>query len=499
MTFPPLPALLILISLLLLLVVYVRFRLRYGQVLAIAAKLPCPPTWPVLGNLPSLLLYGVNVSSSKNILRIAEHFKGIFCVWIGPVPIFVIKDPADVQVILNSSATLERNDRYVSFKTFMGNGLLSAPVSIWKKYRKLINPIMRPSNVEHFLHVFNDVGRKLSDKFSVSSPPTDHSDEIFDMALDTIIRTAISQDDFPSETKRDVKYLIHSVPDILMARIFKIWLQIDWLFKLLYRKELKLIFEKLENLLDTVNKGVKAEGEIRTRVPESDESSKRMSGLTLMDVICNNLPVITEDHNWRDEVMTLLATGTDTIVGSLSFLLVTLGNFPEVQDKIIEEVQGVMGDMDRDVTVADVNAMTYLNQVILESIRLHGSVSAISRKATKEIKLSDCTLPAGSRIVLVLLTMGYDKEQFPDPEQFLPERFSPEKQKERHNYSFLPFGGGPRNCIGKTYAIIMMKTVLVHVLRRLRVKSHTKLSDIQYELRVVIHQRFPLLVTFHPR
>ncbi|XP_046687302.1 cytochrome P450 4c21-like [Homalodisca vitripennis] len=143
--------------------------------------------------------------------------------------------------------------------------------------------------------------------------------------------------------------------------------------------------------------------------------------------------------------------------------------------------------------------MTYLNQVILESIRLHGSISAIMRKATKDTKLPGCTLPAGSRIVIALQTMGYDKEHFPNPRQFLPERFSPEKQKERHNYSFLPFSAGPRNCIGKSYAMIMMKTVLVHILRRLQVTSHTNLSDIKYELKVVMHHKSPLLVTFHPR
>ncbi|KAG8295621.1 hypothetical protein J6590_076165 [Homalodisca vitripennis] len=206
-----------------------------------------------------------------------------------------------------------------------------------------------------------------------------------------------------------------------------------------------------------------------------------------------------EDHDWKDEFCTLVAAGTDTVHESLCFLLVTLGHHPEVQDSIFEEIQRVMGDLDRDVTIADVSAMTYLNQVILESIRLHGSISAIMRKATKDTKLPGCTLPAGSRILIALQAMGYDKEQFPNPKQFLPERFSPEKQKERHNYSFVPFSAGPRNCIGKSYAMIMMKTVLVHILRRLRVTSHTNLSDIKYEMKVVMHHKSPLLVTFHSR
>uniref|UniRef100_A0A1B6EKA3 Cytochrome P450 n=2 Tax=Cuerna arida TaxID=1464854 RepID=A0A1B6EKA3_9HEMI len=238
---------------------------------------------------------------------------------------------------------------------------------------------------------------------------------------------------------------------------------------------------------------------MRKGISPPDQYNERLAGINLLDVVYDNLPVITEDHDWRHELGTLAIAGVDTIHEALSLLLVTLGNYPDVQNKVFMEIQEVMGDLDRDVTVKDTNAMTYLNQVILESLRLNGSIPAIIRKATKDIKLVGCTLPAGSRIIIALQAMGFDKEQFPNPKQFLPERFSPEKQKERHNYAFLPFSAGPRNCIGKSYAMLMMKTVLVHVLRRLRVTSHTKLSDIKYDLKVVLHHTTPILVSFHPR
>uniref|UniRef100_A0A1B6MQX0 Cytochrome P450 n=1 Tax=Graphocephala atropunctata TaxID=36148 RepID=A0A1B6MQX0_9HEMI len=284
---------------------------------------------------------------------------------------------------------------------------------------------------------------------------------------------------------------------IFIVRVFKIWLQINWLFNYIYRKELKDCFTFFDKISDQLNNEWEKREIIRKQTP--DLLNERPTGINLLDVVFDNQPMKTEDHDWRDELTTMTGTGSETVVGAISFLLITLGHYPEVQDKIFEEIQEVMGDLERDVTPADVTAMTYLNQVIMESIRMHGNVIMIMRKVTKDTKLSSCTLPAGSRLILHLWGMGWNEEQFPHPNRFLPERFSPEQQQTRHKYSFMPFSAGPRNCIGKAYAMMMMKTVLVHVLRRLTVTSHTKLSDIVYEFKLVMFSKTPLLVTFHPR
>ncbi|XP_046662790.1 cytochrome P450 4c21-like [Homalodisca vitripennis] len=366
-----------------------------------------------------------------------------------------------------------------------------------------MNPVMHPSNVETFLPVFNEVARNFVDMLMKSKEPIDPRHAIFDATLDAVIGTVIARKPLTSQMKKDVSFIIDVGTEIFLERFFKIWLHPEWIFKLVYRKELSEMYRIMDEGVDFINKEWEKEKILR-RTYQYDISNPKSPAMNLVDVCYENEDSdVAENHEWKDEITTILLGATDTMVAALSFLLVTLANYPSIQEKIIAEIKQVMGEeyLTRDVTVSDISSLTYLGQAIMESMRFHGNVPLILRKATKDTKLRSCTLPAGSRILIPLHAMGWNSIYFPHPERFQPERFAPESddRSARHNYSYLPFSGGPRCCIGKTYALMFMKTVMVHILRRCAVKSQVRLEDIVYEIRMVMYSKTPVLLTFEPR
>ncbi|XP_046679098.1 probable cytochrome P450 4aa1 isoform X2 [Homalodisca vitripennis] len=480
----------------LLVLIYLQFRWRYRYILATANKLPCPPGWPLIGNALSLL--GDFSRTTKNLFKNFTEFKKHFCLWVGPVPIFVISDPSDVQIILNSSNTLEKDDTaYTILKIFGGNGLVTATVSIWKKTRRLINPVFHPTNLHKFLPVFNDVSRELVQEVDVEGEIFDPSDLFSNAALDAISRTVLTKRPVEKSIRGTIQKGLKNLGELVHESTYKPWLQIEWISKLLgsklkYTHQLYLevadYFEKLskEELCDE-------EYNKRQKYGYNDSHYK-----TLLDVFKDNPSVAGDEYDWRDERHTMLGAGTETVTSALSFFSILLANHPDVQEKIYREILQEVEDPST-VTISDLKSLTYLEQSLNECLRLYPSVPAILRKATRNTKLSTFTLPANSRVLIPFYAMGRDEEQFPDPEIFLPDRFSPDASEGRHPYSFLPFSGGPRNCIGKVYAMFFMKTVMVHLLRSYKLHTKVRLCDIEPCINVVMASNTKLLIRFESR
>uniref|UniRef100_A0A2S2NPK6 Cytochrome p450 n=1 Tax=Schizaphis graminum TaxID=13262 RepID=A0A2S2NPK6_SCHGA len=171
------------------------------------------------------------------------------------------------------------------------------------------------------------------------------------------------------------------------------------------------------------------------------------------------------DKDIREEVDTFLFEGHDTSSIAITMAIIHLGLDQNIQNLVRDELYEIFGDSDRDATMEDLKAMTNLERVIKETMRLYPSVTGITRTLKEPLRLEKYTIPSKSVMVVVPHLLHRDENIYPNPEKFDPDRFLPDQCNGRHPYAYIPFSAGPRNCIGQKFAMYQMKTVLSTILR----------------------------------
>lgn len=170
-----------------------------------------------------------------------------------------------------------------------------------------------------------------------------------------------------------------------------------------------------------------------------------------------------------------LFAGFEMTASTLTYALYELAFKTEIQDRLRAEITEVLDKHDQQVTYESIQQMTYLEMVVSETLRKYPILGFLDRACLKDYELphpsgkGTFTVPAGTGVYIPLLGIQRDAKYYPDPETFNPENFSEENKQARHNQAFLPFGDGPRQCIGLRFGYIQIKSGLINILTRYEV------------------------------
>ena len=172
------------------------------------------------------------------------------------------------------------------------------------------------------------------------------------------------------------------------------------------------------------------------------------------------------DHLIVDNVVTFLMAGHETTSRALTWSLYLLALFPEWQDRLREEVAGVAGD--GRIGREDIGKLSLLDAVFQEAMRLYPPAPVLMRRTVKPVTLGGVSLDVGATVSVPVYVVHRHRRLWQDPLSFDPSRFTQEAKAERHRCAYMPFGAGPRTCIGATFAMIEGKTILATLLARAR-------------------------------
>ena len=169
----------------------------------------------------------------------------------------------------------------------------------------------------------------------------------------------------------------------------------------------------------------------------------------------------------RDQLLTMLIAGHDTSTALLAWTLYLLGTHPEAMEQARAEVDGVLGGADP--TYGRVESLDYLDRVVKEALRLYPPIHVGTRRALSDLACHGFRLPAGERVLYSIYLTHRDPEQWDEADLFRPGRFIARRgQRTYRPYAYVPFGGGPRNCIGAIYGQVEAKVVLARLLQTVR-------------------------------
>ncbi|XP_002731619.1 cytochrome P450 3A24-like [Saccoglossus kowalevskii] len=173
---------------------------------------------------------------------------------------------------------------------------------------------------------------------------------------------------------------------------------------------------------------------------------------------------LSEDEMLAQSIVFFIA-GYETTNATMSFVCYNLATNPETQEKLQKEIDEVMCNYD-DVGYEAVSKMKYLDMVVSETLRMFPPPSRFNRECNQDININGINIPKGMTVSVSPYVIHHDPDNYPDPEKFIPERFSKEQKEKRHPYAWIPFGAGPRNCIGMRFALMELKMGLVRVLQK---------------------------------
>ncbi|XP_076642431.1 cytochrome P450 4g15 [Halictus rubicundus] len=509
------------------------FRISRRHLVELGEKLPGPPALPILGN--ALEFLGSSDAIFNKVYSKSFEYNDVVRLWLGPKLVVFLTDPRDVEVILSSNVYIDKSAEYRFFKPWLGNGLLISTGPKWRAHRKLIAPTFHLNVLKSFIDLFNANSRAVVEKMrQEGNKEFDCHNYMSELTVEILLETAMGVSK-STQDKSGFEYAmaVMKMCDILHLRHTKVWLRPDWLFNLTkYGKDQiklleiihgltkKVIQRKKEefksgkrNLIDTSSQkagstiavegvsfgqsvGLKDDLDVDDDVGEK----KRQAFLDLLMEAGQSGVVLTEQEV-KEQVDTIMFEGHDTTAAGSSFFLSMMGCHPEIQEKVIQELDEIFGDSDRPATFQDTLEMKYLERCLLETLRMYPPVPIIAREIKTDLKLAsgDFVVPGGCTVVVGTIRLHRQASIYPNPDTFNPDNFLPEKTANRHYYAFVPFSAGPRSCVGRKYAMLKLKIVLSTIMRNFRVRSDLKESDFKLQADIILKRAEGFKIKLEPR
>jgi cytochrome P450 len=397
---------------------------------------PGPKSHFLIGNMPL---------ASRNPLAVfscwAGEFGDIFYYRAGWIHVYFLNHPELIEFVLVRNHQNFLKDRVIrNSRWFFGDGLLTSEGEQWKRQRRFSQPAFHRERIALYASVMTNYAEQML-SFWQDGTVIDAHQEMMKLTLRIVVRALFGVEaEEAEEISRSLNVMMRNSTGarLLLPPFFR-RLPLPQMFE--FRRAVSKLDGTVYRIIDLRRRNERDSGDLLSVLMEArDEDGSHM-----------------DDKQLRDEVMTFLLAGHETTALALSWAWHLLSQDSQVENKLHRELDRVLAG--RIPTVSDLSSLTYTEGVIKESMRLYPPAWSVARTVIKDFELGGYCIPAGASVVMSQWIMHRDPRFFSDPEKFDPDRWSNENIQKLPKFAYFPFGGGPRQCIGASFA--MMEAVLL--------------------------------------
>lgn len=369
---------------------------------------------------------------------------------LGPYHIYLLNHPDYLHEMLVRQASIMRKPRTLSrpIAEFLGNGLLVSEGDYWLQQRRLIQPAFYPKRAPDYAQTITDcIVEEIATWQNNGIYDVDH--EFMKMTLRMVTRALFDTEiageiDDVAEAVKTLQHISYQQGQAAVP--IPAWVPLPT--HLTKRRAIKL--------LDKLVMKIVREGQVASK-GKTDLLSTLLAGE-------DETGTPLTERQVRDEVMTVLLAGHESTANAITWMCWLLAQHPAVVDQLRAELNRVL--CGRLPTPDDLKDLPYNAMVVKEALRLYPPAWALPRETTEDTEIGGYPIRRGSLLLGVPFLIQRDSRYYDQPESFMPERFANNAERHLPQHVYLPFGGGPRYCVGSTFALLAMQLTLATVYQR---------------------------------
>ncbi|HKW53083.1 MAG TPA: cytochrome P450 [Stellaceae bacterium] len=373
---------------------------------------------------------------------------------------FFVNEPGAIKhVLLDNAANYAKTEiTRRLLEPGLGRGLLTSEGDTWRRHRRIMAPSFDHRSIVAYAPLMTEIATDLADRWATLAPGAeiDVAAAMMKATLDIISRTMFSSDsdEIVGVVERGVG---HYQSGIRPGLIDLLELP-QWLSRLTSWRRPERVFDQFDQMINRLL-----------------AERSRAGGAQPKDLLARLLAARDEDtgsgmttEEIRNQVVTIFMAGHETTALALTWTWYLLSQHPAAQEKLEAELDAVLGG--RAPRHEDLGKLRYTRMVLEESMRLYPPAHTLSRTALAGDEVLGRHIPAGAQILVVPWLLHRNPKLWPQPGVFDPERFAPERAATRHRFAYIPFGAGPRICIGAAFAMAEAMLLLATIAQRYRLR-----------------------------